>query len=223
LAQHAHRDGIDPAVDPHFADHSLADRRDAQHHDARRAGARGRYPGGRCHGGDREHPPPRRDGKPLEQAIIDGAQQIAVPAFVATLAICIVFVSVVFLTGPAQFLFTPLALAVVYAMLASYVLSRTLVPVMAKYLLHGEAHGGTAKSEPGRKVGAPACSLASTTVRGRLRRPARTLCALARLGPQQSHRVVRRIRRRRNRQPAVVPFIGRDFFRRWTPARSACT
>jgi multidrug efflux pump subunit AcrB len=81
-------------------------------------------------------------GKPLEQAIIDGAQQIAVPAFVATLAICIVFVSVVFLTGPAKFLFTPLALAVVYAMLASYVLSRTLVPVMAKYLLRGEKHPG---------------------------------------------------------------------------------
>ena len=79
-------------------------------------------------------------GKPLEQAIVDGAQQIAVPAFVATLAICIVFVSVVFLTGPAKFLFTPLALAVVYAMLASYVLSRTLVPVMAKYLLRGEHH-----------------------------------------------------------------------------------
>jgi multidrug efflux pump subunit AcrB len=79
-------------------------------------------------------------GKPLEQAIIDGAQQIAVPAFVATLAICIVFVSVVFLTGPAKYLFTPLALAVVYAMLASYVLSRTLVPVLAKYLLHGETH-----------------------------------------------------------------------------------
>ena len=83
-------------------------------------------------------------GKPLDQAIVDGAQQIAVPAFVSTLAICIVFVSVVFLTGPAQFLFTPLALAVVYAMLASYVLSRTLVPVMAKYLLRGEKHGGAA-------------------------------------------------------------------------------
>src|SRR6266478_663190 len=83
-------------------------------------------------------------GKPIQRAILDGAQQIAVPAFVSTLAICIVFVSVVFLTGPAQFLFTPLALAVVYAMLASYVLSRTLVPVMAKYLLRGEKHGAAA-------------------------------------------------------------------------------
>src|SRR6267143_3016319 len=76
-------------------------------------------------------------GKPIMQAILDGAQQIAVPAFVSTLAICIVFVSVVFLTGPAKYLFTPLALAVVFAMLASYLLSRTLVPVMVKYLIRG--------------------------------------------------------------------------------------
>jgi CzcA family heavy metal efflux pump len=76
-------------------------------------------------------------GKPIQRAILDGAQQIAVPAFVSTLAICIVFVSVVFLTGPAKYLFTPLALAVVFAMLASYLLSRTLVPVMVKYLIRG--------------------------------------------------------------------------------------
>jgi multidrug efflux pump subunit AcrB len=74
-------------------------------------------------------------GKPVQRAILDGAQQIAVPAFVSTLAISIVFVSVVFLTGPAKYLFTPLALAVVFAMLASYLLSRTLVPVMVKYLI----------------------------------------------------------------------------------------
>jgi len=76
-------------------------------------------------------------GKPIQRAILDGAQQIAVPAFVSTLAICIVFVSVVFLTGPAKYLFTPLAFAVVFAMLASYLLSRTLVPVMVKYLIRG--------------------------------------------------------------------------------------
>jgi multidrug efflux pump subunit AcrB len=76
-------------------------------------------------------------GKPIQRAILDGAQQIAVPAFVSTLAICIVFVSVVFLTGPAKYLFTPLALAVVFAMLASYLLSRTLVPVMVKYMIRG--------------------------------------------------------------------------------------
>jgi multidrug efflux pump subunit AcrB len=74
-------------------------------------------------------------GKGVEQAILDGAQQIAVPAFVSTLAICIVFVPMFFLTGVARFLFVPLAEAVVFAMLASYLLSRTLVPTMAKYLL----------------------------------------------------------------------------------------
>lgn len=79
-------------------------------------------------------------GKPLQKAILDGAQQIAVPTFVSTLSICIVFVSVVFLTGPAKYLFTPLALAVVFAMLASYLLSRTLVPVMVKFLLRHELH-----------------------------------------------------------------------------------
>jgi CzcA family heavy metal efflux pump len=77
-------------------------------------------------------------GKRLNEAILDGAAQIAGPTFVSTLTICIVFVSVLFLNGPAQYLFTPLALAVVFAMGASYLLSRTLVPVMAQYLLPGE-------------------------------------------------------------------------------------
>ena len=78
-------------------------------------------------------------GKPMVDAILDGAQQIAVPAFVSTLCICIVFVPVIFLTGAASYLFTPLALAVVFAMMASYMLSRTLVPTMVRYLLRGEA------------------------------------------------------------------------------------
>ncbi len=76
--------------------------------------------------------------KPLRQAILDGAAQIATPAFVSTLCICIVFVPVLFLTGPAAYLFVPLALAVVFAMLASYLLSRTLVPTMVLYLLPRE-------------------------------------------------------------------------------------
>jgi multidrug efflux pump subunit AcrB len=76
--------------------------------------------------------------KPIRRAILDGAAQIAVPAFVSTLAICIVFVPVVFLTGPAAYLFTPLAMAVAFAMLASYLLSRTLVPTMVLYLLPPE-------------------------------------------------------------------------------------
>ena len=76
--------------------------------------------------------------KPLTRAILDGAQQIALPAFVSTLAICIVFVPVLLLTGPAKFLFTPLALAVVFAMMMSYFLSRTIVPTMMHYMLRPE-------------------------------------------------------------------------------------
>ena len=75
--------------------------------------------------------------KELKQAILDGAQQIAVPAFVSTLSICIVFVPMFFLTGVARYLFVPMAEAVVFAMLASYLLSRTLVPTMVMYLLKG--------------------------------------------------------------------------------------
>jgi multidrug efflux pump subunit AcrB len=78
-------------------------------------------------------------GKGIVRAILDGAMQIATPAFVSTLCICIVFVPVVFLTGAAKYLFTPLALAVVLSMMASYLLSRTLVPTMVRYLLAKEA------------------------------------------------------------------------------------
>jgi multidrug efflux pump subunit AcrB len=75
-------------------------------------------------------------GKEIEQAILDGAAQIATPALVSTLSICIVFVPMFLLSGVARYLFVPLAEAVVFAMLASYLLSRTVVPTMAKYLLH---------------------------------------------------------------------------------------
>ncbi len=76
--------------------------------------------------------------KPLIRAVLDGASQIAVPTLVATLSICIVFVPVLLLTGTAKYLFTPLAIAVVFALLASYLLSRTLVPTMMSYLLGSE-------------------------------------------------------------------------------------
>ncbi len=91
----------------------------------------------------------RSMGKPLTVAILDGAHQIAVPAIVSTLAICIVFFPVVLLYGPAKFLFTPLALAVVSAMLASYLLSRTLVPTMARMLMAGREVAANADA-PGR-------------------------------------------------------------------------
>lgn len=82
-------------------------------------------------------------GKTLDQAILDGAHEIAVPTFVSTLAICIVFVPMFFLTGVARYLFVPMAEAVVFAMLASYLFSRTLVPTLAKYLLKRETHDNT--------------------------------------------------------------------------------
>ncbi len=81
-------------------------------------------------------------GKPLTVAILDGAKQIALPAIMATFSICIVFYPVVLLTGPARYLFTPMALSVVLAMIASYLLSRTLVPVLARFLMRSEEHHG---------------------------------------------------------------------------------
>jgi CzcA family heavy metal efflux pump len=79
-------------------------------------------------------------GKEMKQAILDGAQQIAVPAFVSTLCICIVFVPMFFLTGVARFLFVPMAEAVSFAMLASYLLSRTLIPTMVMFIMRGHEH-----------------------------------------------------------------------------------
>ncbi len=79
-------------------------------------------------------------GKEMRQAILDGAQQIAVPAFVSTLCICIVFIPMFFLSGVARFLFVPLAEAVSFAMLASYLLSRTLIPTLVMYIMRGHEH-----------------------------------------------------------------------------------
>ncbi|RYY76223.1 MAG: efflux RND transporter permease subunit [Gammaproteobacteria bacterium] len=76
-------------------------------------------------------------GKEPIQAILDGAQEIAVPAFVSTLCICIVFVPMFFLTGTARYLFVPLAEAVVFAMIASYIISRTLVPTLVMFMMRG--------------------------------------------------------------------------------------
>ena len=80
------------------------------------------------------------EGLDLREAILEGAGQIAVPALVSTLCICIVFLPMFFLSGVARYLFVPLAEAVVFAMLASYILSRTLVPTMAMYLLKAKSH-----------------------------------------------------------------------------------
>ncbi|HEY1577898.1 MAG TPA: efflux RND transporter permease subunit [Terracidiphilus sp.] len=89
-------------------------------------------------------------GKEIEQAILDGAAQIATPALVSTFAICIVFVPMFLLSGVARYLFVPLAEAVVFAMLASYLLSRTVVPTMAKYLLHEHDDAEAARKQVSR-------------------------------------------------------------------------
>ncbi len=89
-------------------------------------------------------------GKEIEQAILDGAAQIATPALVSTLAICIVFVPMFFLSGVSRYLFVPLAEAVVFAMLASYLLSRTVVPTMAKYLLQEHDDAQAARKQASR-------------------------------------------------------------------------
>src|SRR5262249_11433380 len=82
-------------------------------------------------------------GKDVQTAILDGAQQIVTPAFVSLLCICIVFVPMFFLDGVARFLFVPMAEAVMFAMIWSFILSRTLVPTLANYLLKPhDAHGG---------------------------------------------------------------------------------
>jgi CzcA family heavy metal efflux pump len=98
-------------------------------------------------------------GKPLYDAIVDGAEQIAIPAFVSTLSICIVFLPIFALSGPAAALFRPLALAVIFAMSASYFLSRTLVPTMAAYMLpkeadahHAARNGGAARPSTFKRV-----------------------------------------------------------------------
>src|SRR5215471_14485450 len=83
------------------------------------------------------------EGRPLPAATLHGAAEIAVPTLVSTLAISCVFTSVVFLEGPAKYLFTPLGYAVVFAMLASYALSRTLTPITIGLLLKGEQHGAS--------------------------------------------------------------------------------
>jgi multidrug efflux pump subunit AcrB len=95
-------------------------------------------------------------GKTLVRAILDGAQQIAVPAFVSTLCICIVFVPVLMLSGAAKYLFTPLSMAVVFAMLTSYLLTRTVVPTLVHYLLPVEMplyQGGDEASSAAKAAG----------------------------------------------------------------------
>ncbi len=142
-------------------------------------------------------------GKPLTRAILDGAQQIAVPAFVASLCISIVFVSVVFLEGPARFIFLPMGMAVAFAVMASYLLSRTLVPTLAKYLLKGDhaaapARGLFARIHHGFEAGFERVRARYVDLLGwALARRRTVLAAFVAV-------VLASV--------ALVPFVGRDFF-----------
>jgi multidrug efflux pump subunit AcrB len=147
--------------------------------------------------------------KPIRQAILDGAQQIAVPAFVSTLAICIVFVPVFALGGVVGSLFSPLALAVVSAMLASYLLSRTLIPTMVLYLLPGELERERREPHAAR--------------RGRVARlHQRVQGAFDRLGAAYERSLSTALTERRSvllgfagfaaASLLLLPFVGRDFF-----------
>ena len=173
LAEHAHRRHLHPAVDPLFDHRPLGAGAIAEHHDPGRPGAGGRRAGGRCHRGTGEHAPQfGACTSRIRRAILDSASQIATPAIVSTLAICIVFVPVLFLTGPAASLFYPLALAVVFAILTSYLLSRTLVPTMMLYMLPAEvdalhrAPSAPADAAAGRSGSFINASIASSSASG---------------------------------------------------------
>ena len=144
---------------------------------------------------------------PLPEATLHGSAGIAVPTLVSTLAICCVFTSVVFLQGPAKYLFTPLGLAVVFAMLASYGLSRTLTPITIGLLLKGERHG-----EPGdgqaRWFGRFQCR-----IRARLRADAHRLCGAAPTPARPpDHRADHGRCSCSGSAACMFMFVGRDFF-----------
>ncbi|HTO06864.1 MAG TPA: efflux RND transporter permease subunit [Myxococcota bacterium] len=148
--------------------------------------------------------------KPMRQAILDGAQQIATAAFVSTLSICIVFVPVFLLGGVVGSLFSPLALAVVAAMMASYLLSRTLIPTMVLYLLPGEL-AREAAHDPGGRVH-------QLTARAH----ERVNHAFQTLGHTYERALTHALTERRTvalsfgafalASLVLVPFVGRDFF-----------
>ena len=144
---------------------------------------------------------------PLPEATLHGAAEIAVPTLVSTLAISCVFTSVVFLDGPAKYLFTPLGLAVVFAMLASYGLSRTLTPITIGLLLKGERHQ---HRRGARRAGSRAISHAFERGFDRLRNGYSALLVDA--ASPAGHRAGRRRADPRPRRAPMFTFVGRDFF-----------
>ena len=147
-------------------------------------------------------------GKEVETSILDGAAQIVTPAFVSLLCICIVFVPMFFLQGVARFLFVPMAEAVMAAMVCSFILSRTLVPTLANYLLRKHAHGSPGDKPPTRN---PLVKFQRAFERRfeRLRRGYRELLMLA-----LAHRAVFVVGFLLfvAGSFALTPFLGRDFF-----------
>jgi multidrug efflux pump subunit AcrB len=147
--------------------------------------------------------------QPLYDAVLIGASEIATPTFVSTLTICIVFVSVVFLTGPAKYLFTPMALAVVFAMLASYLLSRTLVPVLAQFLLAAEhslkSNNGAARNELAIRRLTDRFNDGYASLQARYSRGLRALLNHRKVAFAASLAVM-------GSAFVLLPFIGRDFF-----------
>ncbi|HEU4410768.1 MAG TPA: efflux RND transporter permease subunit [Polyangiaceae bacterium] len=142
-------------------------------------------------------------GKPLDRAILDGARQIAVPAFVASLSIGLVFVSLAFLDGPARFLFLPMGLAVGFAVMASYALSRTLVPTMVLFLLRDERRGGASRGPLGR---------AQRAFEGAFRRLEAGYAGLLAGALSRRGRVCLGFGAVAAAAAALSPFVGRDFF-----------
>ena len=146
------------------------------------------------------------EGMPLPQATLHGSAGIAVPTLVSTLAISCVFTSVVFLEGPAKYLFTPLGLAVVFAMLASYGLSRTLTPITIGLLLKGEHHGpAVALREAGSPAFTALSSAASSTCAAAMSRLLTTLLHRRIIVPIVAALVLAL-------GAAMLMLVGRDFF-----------
>jgi multidrug efflux pump subunit AcrB len=158
--------------------------------------------------------------KSITDAILDGSAEIAAPALVSTLCICIVFVPVVFIAGAAKSLFVPLAMAVVFAMLTSYFLSRTLVPTMMQYLLPGEPHAAAGRRGPQENDGP---DVSPSSPRGLLARVHGVIeRGFARLQEAYARALSRLLGRRRLfvgafaalfvGSVALVPLLGQDFF-----------
>ena len=200
----------DPAVDPGLDPGRCSARRDAQPDDARRPRALGRHPGRPGDRDDREHRAPPAPGHSRSRRRSWSAPaRSACRRFVSTLCICIVFVPMFFLSGVARFLFVPLAEAVVFAMIASYILSRTLVPTLVMLLMR-DAHGDGSAERDAPSLLQRVYRAFDRAVRARARAPTRSRCrrcsrSAARFGVALP-RLLRCCR------AGSIPFLGRDFF-----------